>query len=126
MPISDGGLNSNGPQLQFNPSSLDFGDVQVGNSATLAVIVKNVGDSNCHVTAIALDDPQFTQDLAVPVTIPYGGGQELIHVTFTPTSAAGFGAHLTITSDSVGNPDVLPLSGAGDVGGQLLSVNPSS
>jgi hypothetical protein len=113
-----------GPQLIFNPSSVDFGDVKIGNSVTILVNATNIGDDPCHITGISVSDSQVTQD-QTPGTVLSGHSLSM-NVTFTPTGAALVIATITIASDSIGNPDVLSVTGEGFTSGKLLSINPGS
>lgn len=76
------------PDISLNPSSLDFGTVNIGNSPTSTTQVKNVGTADLTVTNIALcagTSPEFTWSApTLPFTVT-PSGSETISVIYTPT-----------------------------------------
>jgi len=84
--------------LTGDPASLDFGEVQVGQSRTLAWTIRNVGDIDT-----ADRDLDSTGDLAFSAAdtecafIP-AGGQCVMEITFEPTAAQRFDAQFSTES----------------------------
>jgi hypothetical protein len=126
MHVAGTGSNANGPQLGISPASLDFGNVNVGSSASLQATLTA---SNSAVTISS--DQSLSSEFAIlglnlPVTIPAG---QSIPVTFqftpnasgTATSRAGF------ISNAANSPTVEQLTGTGVAPGShnvYLSWNP--
>jgi hypothetical protein len=109
------------PDIAVSPSSLSFGAVPPGGSATLGVMVSNVGDGDLEVIDIALGggsspDFEITSTDGLPALLAPGEMAE-IEVTFMPMGTALETATLEIFSD---DPDeslvVVDLSGSGDSG----------
>jgi len=109
--------------LVLNPTTLDFGDVPVGQNKVLSFQVTNTGGSRVTVTkskppglAVGFTN---TDDLQEGATIDAGQTQTL-HVQFAPTKAGAVADHWVINADGNQGVLTLPLSGTGgsaDAGG---------
>jgi hypothetical protein len=102
-------------QVTFSPSSLDFGNVQVGRSASLSVTATNNSFSDMHlmikaVTATGFysetDNCTFLSPLAVGATCE-------ITATFTPVAPGQSPGTLSIPNSSSSVPSVILMSGIG-------------
>jgi hypothetical protein len=111
--------------LTVNPSSLDFGSVQVGSNQPLSETLTNSGGTSITVSQVTASGTGFSfSGLNLPLTLPAGQSQPFT-VTFTPQSGGGIDGNLTILS-SGSNPSVnVSLSGNGLTAG-ALTANPSS
>jgi hypothetical protein len=119
------------PPCQFviSPTSLDFGDVQVGStSAPLSFQVQNVGTNVCRVKGLAVEDDDAgafhllstsiapdpdTQLIAIPA--PATGVDSNLSVTldFAPTVEGRVSAQAAFSISDPSDPNpVVPLSGA--------------
>ena len=119
------------PILSLSPASLAFGSVQVGQaSAAQQVTVSNTGNASMNVTSIlstGTDNTMFS--VAVGGTNPCAnltptiaaGANCTVNVTFTPSSAGGKTASLSVSSN--GGNGTVPLSGTGTAPG--ISVTPA-
>ena len=121
-------VNPNGPDVRltipvtverfevtFSPSSLDFGNVRVGSSASLSVTVTNNSFSDMHMMIKAItatgyysetDECTSSSPLAVGATCK-------ITATFTPTAPGKSPGTLSIPNSSSGVPSVILMSGIG-------------
>src|SRR5581483_8139592 len=73
--------------VTLTPSNLNFGQVSLGNSATLPAKLTNTGTSSITVYRIYANDSNFKAEYpALPVTLQPGSSLAL-NVTFTPTSS---------------------------------------
>jgi hypothetical protein len=120
--------NQNGPDLQltipvaverfqvtFLPSSLDFGNVQVGSSASLPVTVTNNTFSNMllMIKAIITSGPYSEKD-SCKSSLPLAVGAKCeIKVTFTPTEPGQNPGKLNIVDSASGVASVIVMSGNG-------------
>lgn len=112
-------------ELIFNPSSLTFGDIEVGtSSAPLVATLQNIG--SVEITGLTFDEPGngFAVNTSDCGSILASGETCTIVVTFTPPDFGPFSATLTATSDQA--PAVtLNLEGRGIAGaGAVLSFEP--
>ena len=118
----------------FQPSPVNFGSVQVGNTGDVMVTVTNTGDTDMTVNPAASDvsfsgaNPGAfgtTNDNCAGAVVPSGQTCTL-HVTFSPSSAQGYSATLTLVSDSAG-PDQVDLNGTGTPApAPAISTSPAS
>ncbi len=102
--------------LALNTSVLDFGDVAVGDSKTLAVIATNTGTGSAisiqGVTSIAGYTVTPNPPAAYPITLAQGASQSF-NVTFTPTSINSFTGNIVFLHDGSGGATYLSASGDG-------------
>jgi hypothetical protein len=103
------------PQLTCLPSSLDFRDVQVNQSETQLLVVKNSGTTSATITAINASSSNFT---VTGMTLPFvlAAGQSAgINVTFSPTARTWMGGSITLTSNATNSALRVSLQGSGVV-----------
>ncbi len=106
-------------------SSLNFGNILVGNKLTLTETLTNTGGSSLTVTQVAPTGAGFAvSGLTVPLTIPAGEGQSF-SVTFTPRAAGTVSGSLAITNTGATPTINIPLVGDGVTAG-ALTPNPAS
>jgi VWFA-related protein len=104
--------------LQLSKSSYNFGDVTLGNTATLSVIINNTGTGNVVITELTLsDNTNFAIDSSEcgsgPYTIAAGMSCSII-VTFSPKDEGSYSEMLTITSNDADTPAAaVTLTGEG-------------
>ncbi len=112
-------------QLTANPTSLGFGNVQVGSSQTLAETLTNSGGTSVTISMATTTGSAFTASgLNLPITL--GAGKS---VTFSVSFAAQSGGSVTgslVISSNGSNPTLsVSLTGTGTLPGQL-AVAPST
>lgn len=86
------------PDITVSPASLAFGEVQVGESKSVDVTIGNTGQSTLQVSSVSIGGTAgFTID---PTSFSVASGEEqIVTVTFTPTSEGQVSPTLTITSN---------------------------
>jgi hypothetical protein len=106
---NDGGGEELIPDIAVVPVSHDFGDVEIGSSASQRFVVKNEGTADLEVQATTLvgdDADQFSVDTgAGPFTVAPGDSHDVV-VSFSPTSEGTKNATLRFESN---DPDESPL-----------------
>lgn len=104
------------PSIALNPTTLNFGSIVIGSSATQTTEVMNTGTADLNVTDIALctgTSTEFTWSPPAPFTVTSGSSTTL-SVTYAPVDEGTDTGCLNITSnDPITNPAVLSLSGSG-------------
>jgi hypothetical protein len=111
--------------LSPNPSSISFGNVQVGHDKTISETVTNTGASDVDISQATVTGTGFSINGINPPLTLTAGQSITFNVVFTPTSAGNDSGNVAITSDG-SNPTLnIPLSGTGTPAGQL-AVNPTS
>jgi hypothetical protein len=102
VPLAGNGLAA--VSLTANPSSLNFGSVQVGNSQKLSEALTNSGGSSVTFTQAAATSSEFiVSGLSLPVTIPAGKNVHFT-VTFAPQASGEASATASFTVDASNSP----------------------
>lgn len=101
------------PTLSLSPATgLDFGAVQIGDSTTNAIHLKNTGIVAATFGEIALADPQAPFSIQQTTSLPGPGGEQQLQIIFAPQRSGSFATDLIVTS-----PDFdalsIPLQGQG-------------
>jgi hypothetical protein len=101
--------------LKFTPTSLNFGSVVLNNSSAKTVVMKNKGTSAVTISSvtISLADYVVTHNCPISPAKLAGGASCTMTVTFTPQAIGTRSTSLIITSDAIGSPHSVPLSGMG-------------
>jgi hypothetical protein len=112
--------------LTPSPSSLSFGNVQVGNYLQLSETLTNTGGVNVHISQATIAGTGFSMSSWAPLTLA-PGQHYTFTVTFTPPSPGNDSGNVAIVSDA-SNPNLgIPLSGTGTPVPQgQLAVTPTS
>lgn len=106
------------PRIDVTPSSLEFGQVFLGESSSVTVEVANAGSDPLDVTGVDFG-PATSGDfskpaLSLPITVP-GGGRLVTEVMYTPSGRGSDSGSLVIeSSDAERSVVTVPLSGRGD------------
>ena len=112
------------PQLTISPTSVSFGNVNVGSSATQNITLTNSGNAALTISAATASGTGFSASgLTFPVSVNPGSSATLT-AKLAPMSAGSASGSISITSDAPGSPATIPLSGTG-IQGQL-SASPMS
>ena len=116
-------------QLSASPSSLSFGSLTTGTSATQSVTISNKGNSSVSISQISATGTSFkTSGITLPVSLAAGQSTSF-SLTFAPTSTGNFPGSVTVVSNATNSPLVVALSGTGAATAShtvLLSWTPSS
>jgi len=116
------GGDSQAPKLVFAPEFLDFGDLAVGQSASLESVVTNEGPSDAKLSSLKVDvgAANFSQTNDCPATLASGQSCR-VTATFKATAAKSRGGRLSVAMSN-GPAGALPLAGRGQQA--LLGVGP--
>jgi len=114
-PGSAGGTATGAGQLFVAPSSVTFGDVELGSSGTQSVQLSNIGGAGLTVSQATLSGPGFSlSGLALSLTLA-PGQSTTFSVSFAPGNSGAATGSLALVNSSAGTPLNLPLSGTGIV-----------
>jgi Abnormal spindle-like microcephaly-assoc'd, ASPM-SPD-2-Hydin len=111
-----------------NPLNLNFGNVNVGSTASRTVTVTDTGNSNVVISQAALTGANLSLSGGSAVTLSPSQSISLT-VQYSPTTAAATAGSLAIVSNVNGAPVAIPISGNGVTQAQhtvLLSWNASN
>jgi len=119
--VSGTGVAAPAPNIVVAPSTVPFGNVTVGTTATQTVTISNTGNANLSITGIATTDA-----LAAPYSITGGScgptfpktvapaGNCTVIVTFAPTAVGSPADHFNIVSNDPISPSVtVNVNGSG-------------
>lgn len=112
---------STGPLLTFGTTSLNFPAEGVGTTATESLQISNTGDQTLTIQSMTTAAP-FS--VSTPCTTIQAGGNCQAAISFKPTAVGESSQTLTVTSNAVNNPQILPLTGTGVV--SSFSASPAS
>jgi hypothetical protein len=110
------GQPSSGPMLSLNAISLNFGQVTEGQASTpMAVTLSSIGNEAVSLTSISItgaNPGDFTETdtcMSAPVLAPKQACS--VSITYRPLGAGTRQATLSITHNSPGSPQIIPLVG---------------
>ncbi len=103
------------PGFLVLPTSLAFGDVNVGSNKIDSVEVTNPGAATLNVTNVASDNTEFTINPTSGSVAP--AASMWFYITFTPTSAGAKSGNIEFTHDAASSPDTVVVTGNGVAGG---------
>ena len=102
-----------GPSIEISSSTVSFGDLAVGQSATKTVTVTNDGTGVLTVSAISVTGTGFSASgPKLPMSLSAGQSTS-ISAVFKPTAGNAETGTITITSNAEGSPSRIALSGTG-------------
>jgi hypothetical protein len=111
-------------QLQANPTSLSFGTVSTGGSATQQIILNNTGTAAVQISSIAVSGAGFSVNgITAPFTLN-AATTATLNVVFAPTTGGSASGNMTVTSNANNSPLTIPVTGTGAQPG--LSITPAS
>jgi Abnormal spindle-like microcephaly-assoc'd, ASPM-SPD-2-Hydin/CARDB len=111
-----------GVAVEISPSSVTFGNVTVGQSATQTVTLTNNGTEMLTISGISVAGTGFTASGPhLPLSLSPGQSAS-ISAAFKPTAGDADTGKITITSNAVGSPSLVDLSGAGTTAATLTAT----
>jgi hypothetical protein len=112
-------------QLVANPSSLNFGNIQVGSTASLTGTLTNVGKDNLTIYNGLISGTSFSMSgITLPLTLTPGQSYTLT-ISFSPTGSGSVSGTASFGSKSWRKQIDVALSGSGTAPGQL-TVSPGT
>jgi hypothetical protein len=118
-----------GVAIEISPSSVSFGSVTMGQSATKTVTLTNSGTEALSVSGISVAGTGFTASGPhLPISLAAGQSTS-ISAVFKPTAGNADTGTITITSNATGSPSLVALSGTGTTGttaAAALTVTPTT
>ena len=123
IPLSGTGVTQG--TLTANPTSLAFGNVQVGSSTNLSETLTNTGGSSLTISAASASGNGFSLSGLAPGLTIAAGQSTSFTVTFDPSATGAASGNVSITSTGSDSSLSVPLSGTGMTAG-ALAANPTS
>jgi Abnormal spindle-like microcephaly-assoc'd, ASPM-SPD-2-Hydin len=99
--------------LSLSPTSLNFGNVTLGEDAQLPVMITNTGTGTVTISSATVSGTGFTiSNLSLPVTLLPTQNTSFT-VTFTPPGTGTFNGTASLLSNASTSPNIESLSGVG-------------
>lgn len=96
--------------IQLNPTSVNFGNINVGKLTSQTVTIANTGTSSLNVTQATVSNSQFkVSGLTLPMSMS-AGQSGTFTVSVTPTTSGSLAGTLTVQGDASSSPAVVNLS----------------
>jgi hypothetical protein len=112
VPLSGSGLAPG--SLVANPSSIDFGNVQVGaNKPLYETLTNSSGSTTVTISQAQASGPGFTIAGFTPPVVLTPGEHYTFTVTFTPPATTVENGSIATSSDAVNSDLTIPLTGTG-------------
>src|ERR1700730_8235233 len=99
--------------LNSSPTSLNFGNVNVGSTNSLAATLTNSGNSNVTISGVTVTGAGFSASGVTSGTILAPNQSAALTVAFAPTVAQNFTGTISVTSNATNSPATVTLSGVG-------------
>ena len=112
VPLSATGVTAT-RSLSVTPTSLNFGNVIDGKSETLAVSLKNTGNSSVNVSGISVTGGNMTTSGGVSGATISPGQTATLDVTFAPTTVETVSGSVSVISNATNSPAKISLAAAG-------------
>ncbi len=115
------GTGTSSEVVTANPTTVSFGQVAIGGTSTVSVVVTNVASRKVMLSSVQTTGAGFSvSGPAFPLTLNQGQSITL-SATFSPQSAGASGGSVFVSGPGL----AIPLSGTGETPGQL-TANPAS
>jgi hypothetical protein len=101
-----------GLTLSVNPSSVSFGNVTVGTTASRNITVTNSGNSNVAIASATLTGTSMVLSGGSAVNLTPSQSITLT-VQYSPTNATAANGSISVVSNATGSPATIPISGTG-------------
>jgi hypothetical protein len=109
--------------LGANPTSLSFGNVNVGNTSSLSATLTNNGNSNVTISSVTPTGTGFSASGITPGTILSPNQSATLNVVFAPLAAGSVIGSVAVASNATNSPTTIaPLSGTGASATAIVNV----
>ena len=108
-------VNAAAGQLVSDPTSVNFGTLNIGTTSTASVTLTNGSSSYVTVSNVSVSGSGFSVSGVPSGFIMAPGQTATMNVMFAPASTGNVGGSVTISSDATGSPTTIPFSGTGVV-----------
>jgi HYDIN/CFA65/VesB family protein/ASPM-SPD-2-Hydin domain-containing protein len=98
-------------QLSANPTSMNFGNVQVGSSSLLAATFTNTGNSDVTISNVTVSGTGYSASGVASGLILAPSQSATLTVTFAPTGLSNAPGSVIIASNATNSPVTISLSG---------------
>ncbi len=100
-------------QLTVMPNNVNFGNVVVGVSSSLGVMLKNSGNSNVTVSGVTTSGGDYSATGVSSNTTIAPGQFATLNVVFTPAATGSASGSVSVASNATNSPSTISLKGSG-------------
>jgi len=107
--------SSESKTLKVTPAKLDFENINLGDTLTIDVILKNKYGKSILITSVSIigsNDFIITAGNTIPISLDKNA-EHVVSIMFAPSAAGAFNAFLSITHDASTKPKVMDIKGVG-------------
>jgi len=110
--------------LNVSPTSLAFGNINVGNNNTKSVTITNSGTGSVAISSVSVVGAGVSANgIATPMTLTVGQ-TTVLSVVFAPTAVGAVNGTISVVSNATNSPGVISATGTGVQ--PQLSASPAS
>jgi hypothetical protein len=99
--------------LTSSAPSLNFGNIAVGKSSALSVVLTNAGNSNVTVSKVSVSNTRYSVSGVSAGLILSPGQSATLDATFSPVASGSLPGTVTVASNATNSPATLSLAGDG-------------
>src|SRR3989441_6559913 len=110
--------------LGANPTTLSYGNVNVGGNGSSSVTLTNTGNSNVNISSVIVSGAGFSASGVTSGTTLTPNQTATLNVAFAPTTAGSVTGSVSVASNATNSPATIGLSGTAVQG--TLAANPAS
>lgn len=122
VPLSGSGTQAPQGQLSASPSSINFGSITAGTSASQTVTLTNTGTASATVNSISISGGGYTAGgLTMPVALA-AGAKATFQIKFAPSAAGTYNATAVVSSTAANSPTSIALTGTATTSAPSHSV----
>jgi len=112
--------------LSATPASVGFGNVVVGSNTTQTIRLQNIGTAQVTISSVASSvGTVVVSGMTLPVSLAPATSATFT-AAYKPTTAGSLAGKITVTSNAVGSPATINLSGTAAAGTVQLTPSTSS
>lgn len=126
--LSGIGIPPTVPVVNLNPTRLDFGNQEVGESREEKITLTNSGSAPLNISSLTLtntDNFTKTNETCSDATIAPNNSCDIV-IGFAPTAEGSHSATLTITDNAADSPHGVELKGIGTVSPSVVKISPGN
>jgi hypothetical protein len=128
-PVVAGPTGAAAPEISVTPTSVSFGTVSVGTTASQSMVVANNGTADLTFSQVSTVGTAFSLANLTNATIVPAGQSATFTASFKPAAAGNATGSISIVSNAAETPMTISLTGVGETttqGTPFISVSPSS
>jgi hypothetical protein len=108
--------------LSLSTSSLTFGKEEIGASETLAVTVRNTGNSRVTISSVTESNSQLGTSGGISGATLAAGESATLNVIYSPTTSGSFSGQISIVSNASNSPSRINVTGSAFAGSTSPTV----